>query len=60
MHSALDGNGHPTEAPYGCCLPTLTRFVVCRRPNPSNALSKASIANIVNLRKTALQGIACK
>ena len=26
--SALGGNGCPSEAPYGCCLPALTRFEV--------------------------------
>ena len=36
--SALDGFGCPTEAPYGCFLPDLTRFGTCRHPNPSNAL----------------------
>lgn len=36
--SALDGSGCPTEAPYGCFLPDLTRFGTCRHPNPSNAL----------------------
>ena len=35
---ALDGFGCPTEAPYGCFLPDLTRFGTCRHPNPSNAL----------------------
>ena len=35
---ALDGSGCPTEAPYGCFLPDLTRFGTCRHPNPSNAL----------------------
>ena len=34
----LDGFGCPTEAPYGCFLPDLTRFGTCRHPNPSNAL----------------------
>ena len=28
QRSALDGNGCPSEAPYGCCLPALTRFEV--------------------------------
>ena len=37
-NSALDGFGCPTEAPYGCFLPDLTRFGTCRHPNPSNAL----------------------
>lgn len=36
--SALGGSGRPTEASYGCCLPALTRFETCRRPNPPNAL----------------------
>lgn len=35
---AFDGFGCPTEAPYGCFLPDLTRFGTCRHPNPSNAL----------------------
>lgn len=35
---ALDGSGCPTEAPYGCFLPDLTKFGTCRHPNPSNAL----------------------
>ena len=35
---ALDGSGCPSEAPYGCFLPDLTRFGTCRHPNPSNAL----------------------
>ena len=33
----LDGNGCPSEAPYGCFLPDLTRFGTYRHPNPSNA-----------------------
>ena len=35
---ALDGFGCPTEAPYGCFLPDLTRFGTYRHPNPPNAL----------------------
>lgn len=38
--SALDGAGCSPEAPYGCCLPALTRFEVLRHPTPSNALKR--------------------
>ena len=34
---ALNGNGCPAEAPYGCFLPDLTRFGTYRHPNPLNA-----------------------
>lgn len=34
---ALDGSGCPSEAPYGCFLPDLTRFGTYRHPNPSSA-----------------------
>ena len=36
LAGALHGIGRPSEAPYGCFLPDLTRFGTWRRPTPCN------------------------